>query len=40
MVEHFQVLLNTKSIQYLYIRTVQENVKEVAYRLSLPGKSK
>ena len=40
MVEHFPVAINTKSIQYLLIKTVQNYAKKMAYRLSWPGKSK
>jgi len=40
MVEHFPVGINTKSIQYLLIKTVQNYAKKMAYRLSRPGKSK
>jgi|GEM_PF-1497934 len=34
MVEHFPVAINTKSIQYLLIKTVQNYAKKMAYRLS------
>jgi hypothetical protein len=34
MVEHFPVGINTKSIQHLLIKTVQNYAKKMAYRLS------
>ena len=40
MVEHFPVVINTKSIQYLLIKTVQNYAKKMAYWLPGLGKSK
>lgn len=34
MVEHFPATINTKSIQYLLIKKVQNYAKKMAYRLS------
>lgn len=40
MVEHFPVAINTKSVQYLLIITIQNYAKKMAYWHSRVGKSK
>ena len=40
MVEHLPVSINTKSIQYLFIKAIQKYAKKMSNWHSRPGKSK